>query len=547
MTHVEDEGAWQATFDDVGRPLSTTTFIVLDLETSGASPSIGAGITEIGAVKVRGGEIVGTFQTLVNPEGEIPAFITVLTGITNAMVFEAPKIDEAFPAFLEFLGSAEESVLVAHNAPFDIGFLKAAAAHLHYPWPKYPVVDTARLARKVLLKDEVPNCKLATLARFFNTTTTPNHRALEDARATVDVLHGLLERIGSFGVTTLEELSSFSTRLTSAQKNKKHLASNIPASPGVYIFRGPQNEALYIGTSGNLKSRVRTYFTSSETRKRIFEMLAIAARVDTIICATVIEAQIRELRMINERRPPYNRRSKGQERATWAKIKSKPTSHFVPVKGTATLSNESEWIGPFGGNEEVTLGIQAIHHTLASAEEFHYRDVRPIVKHLTEKMTALSMNEEYEEAAHVRNQLGAFLRGVSRGTRIRALTSLPEIIAANPISPNVWEIVCIRYGRLVGSAVSRSNLTIAKTIESLQNTSEVLVSSDQILSHSTYEEVEKLLNFLDRENIRLVSIIGEWTLPIFGAPGAQFVLERQRNRDQGNANLWLSSAQRANN
>ncbi|MCX6430749.1 MAG: UvrB/UvrC motif-containing protein [Actinobacteria bacterium] len=173
--------------------------------------------------------------------------------------------------------------------------------------------------------------------------------------------------------------------------------------------------------------------------------------------------------------------------------------------------------------------------------------MRPIVKHLTEKMTALSMNEEYEEAAHVRNQLGAFLRGVSRGTRIRALTSLPEVIAANPISPNVWEIVCIRYGRLVGSAVSRSNLTIAKTIESLQNTSEVLVSSDQILSHSTYEEVEKLLNFLDRENIRLVSIIGEWTLPIFGAPGAQFVLERQRNRDQGNANLWLSSAQRANN
>jgi len=547
MTHVADEGAWQATFDDVGRPLSTTTFIVLDLETSGASPSIGAGITEIGAVKVRGGEIIGTFQTLVNPEGDIPAFITVLTGITNAMVFEAPKIEEAFPAFLEFLGSAEESVLVAHNAPFDIGFLKAAAGHLHYPWPKYPVVDTARLARKVLLKDEVPNCKLGTLARFFNTTTTPNHRALEDARATVDVLHGLLERIGSFGVTTLEELSSFSTRLTSAQKNKKHLASNIPASPGVYIFRGPQNEALYIGTSSNLKSRVRTYFTSSETRKRIFEMLAIADRVDTIICATVIEAQIRELRMINERRPPYNRRSKGQERATWAKIKNKPTSHFVPVKGTATLSNESEWIGPFGGSEEVTLGIQAIHHTLTSAEDFHYWDVRPIVKHLTEKMTALSMNEKYEEAANVRNQLGAFLRGVSRGTRIRALTSLPEVIAASPISPNVWEIVCIRYGRLVGSAVSRSNSTITKTIESLQNTSEVLTSSDQVLPHSTYEEVEKLLNFLDREHIRLVSIIGEWALPIFGAPSAQYVLERQRNRDQGNANLWLSSAQRANN
>lgn len=547
MNHVARDSAWQATFDDIGRPLASTTFVVLDLETSGSAPSTGAGITEIGAVKVRGGEVIATFQTLVNPEGEIPAFITVLTGITNAMVLEAPKIGQALPSFLEFLGSPEDSVLVAHNAPFDIGFLKAAAAQLHYPWPKYPIVDTARLARQILLRDEVPNCKLATLARFFNTVTTPNHRALDDAQATVDVLHGLLERLGSFGVTTLDELTSFSTRLTNAQKNKKHLASNIPAAPGVYIFRGPQNEALYIGTSRNLKSRVRTYFTSGETRKRIFEMLALADHVDIIVCATIIEAQIRELRLINERRPSYNRRSKGQERATWARLKGKPEPRYQSVKGTATLDIDSEWIGPFGGGEEVTLGISAIHHSLTSAADFRHRDVRPIVLHMTSKMNALALDEQYEQAATVRNQLGAFLRGVSRGTRIRALTQLPELIAARPCVSGSEEIVCIRYGRLVGSAVSKSPTTFQMTVESLRHASEVLEASDQVLPHSTYEEVEKLLAFLEMEEVHLVSITGEWTLPLYGAPGAQFALERLRNRDQESANFWLSSTQRSNN
>ena len=78
-------------------------------------------ITEIGAVKVRGGEVLGEFQTLVNPHTAIPPFIAVLTGITNSMVASAPPIESALPAFLEF---AQGCVLVAHNAPFDVGFLK---------------------------------------------------------------------------------------------------------------------------------------------------------------------------------------------------------------------------------------------------------------------------------------------------------------------------------------------------------------------------------------------------------------------------------------
>ena len=135
--------AWQSSFDDLGRHLSATTFVVLDLETTGGSPGINA-ITEIGAQKVQGGKVIGEFQTLVNPGVPIPPFITVLTGITEAMLVPAPRIDEVFPQFLEFLGSENETVIVAHNAQFDISFLKAAAVSLGYIWPKFQVLDTVK-------------------------------------------------------------------------------------------------------------------------------------------------------------------------------------------------------------------------------------------------------------------------------------------------------------------------------------------------------------------------------------------------------------------
>lgn len=541
---------WQATFDEMGQPLSQTTFVVVDLETTGASPSIGAGITEIGAVKVRGGEIIGEFQTLVNPGGTIPAFITVLTGITDAMVLEAPSIEEAFPTFLEFMGSENETILVAHNAPFDVGFLKASAAHQNYSWPQYRVVDTARLARQVLLRDEVPNCKLGTLALFFNTQTSPTHRALDDARATVDVLHGLLERLGSFGVTTLDELHGFSTRITKAQRDKKHLIAAIPAAPGVYIFKGPKDEPLYVGTSRNLKSRLRTYFTANETRKRILEMLAMATRIDTVICATVLEAQVRELRMIAEKRPPYNSRSKGQEKATWLRVSERPFPRFTAVRGSTSLNDSMKWMGPFSGAGEAQLASQAVTRALSSPELYDHADVRLIVDYLNEKMAAHALQEEFELAVAIRDQLGAFLRGSSRGVRIRTLTRIPEIIAAQQVegpTTSLWEFVCIRYGRLAGSALSKPGVEISHTIESLVATSEVVLTNDSILPASTYEEVEKLLNYLESDGIRLVSITGEWASPINGAIGAKFALEKVRTRDQDVANFWDSATQRANN
>ena len=191
------------------RLLIDVPFVVFDLETSGAAPSTGAAVTEIGAVKVLGGKVIGEFQSFVNPGHYLSEFITSLTGITDAMLAGAPTIDHILPTFINFLGAGNETVLVAHNAPFDMSFMKAAASAHSYQWPDYTVIDTARIARYVLDRDEVPNCKLSTLAPFFGSPTSPSHRALDDARATVDVLHGIFERLGSHNVRTLDELMQF--------------------------------------------------------------------------------------------------------------------------------------------------------------------------------------------------------------------------------------------------------------------------------------------------------------------------------------------------
>lgn len=197
--------AAQLSLTDLGTPLHQVPFVVVDLETTGGSAQASA-ITEIGAVRIQGGEITGEFHTLVDPGMAIPASIAALTGITDAVVAGWPRISGVLPQFLEFSRGA---AFVAHNAAFDLGFLNANLQRLDYPRLDAPVVCTASLARR-LVADEVRNVKLATLAQFFRCQTRPVHRALADARATVEVFHGLLERAGSCGVLTLEDLLQFS-------------------------------------------------------------------------------------------------------------------------------------------------------------------------------------------------------------------------------------------------------------------------------------------------------------------------------------------------
>ncbi len=180
------------------RKLDETDYVVLDLETTGAKTPP-CRITEIGAYKVQNGKITEEYQTLVNPECEIPPFITGLTGISNSMVENAPKFGEVMSEFMEFIG---DSVLVAHNAHFDLRFLNHEIAKIHQDYRVgNPYLCTVRLSRKLL--PNLKNHKLNTVAEHYEVDLTNHHRATCDAHATAEIFIQLLDLLSQKGVNDL--------------------------------------------------------------------------------------------------------------------------------------------------------------------------------------------------------------------------------------------------------------------------------------------------------------------------------------------------------
>jgi DNA polymerase-3 subunit epsilon len=201
-----------------GISLAELDYVVVDVETTGFTPG-DCGITEIGAVRVRGGHVVAEFTSLVNPGTPVPGPIEELTGIGDAMLAEAPPVAAVLPGLLTF---AEGCVLAAHNARFDLSFLTAACDAAKMPWPGFAVIDTVQLARYLMLvPDEVADRKLGTLAEFFGTHVQPIHRALDDARATADILMRLIGRLADRGVTTLDELDAWLVAQAAADESAR--------------------------------------------------------------------------------------------------------------------------------------------------------------------------------------------------------------------------------------------------------------------------------------------------------------------------------------
>lgn len=291
----------QGSFDELGTPLCDVTFCVVDLETTGGNRQEDR-ITEIGAVKVRAGECLGTFQTLVNPGRAIPPQVTMLTGLTDAVVAPAPRLEAVLPAFVEF---ARDCVMVGHNVGFDMAFLRRAlTAGAHPPLPG-PTIDTVALARR-LVRDEVPDCRLGTLATRFRLDHRPTHRALDDALATVDLLHLLIERAAGLGVLGLDDLATLPAIGRHPQAAKLRMTNDLPRSPGVYLFCGHRDEVLYVGKATNLRQRVRSYF-GGDDRRKIGPMLREAQSLRHHRLPDPISAEVVEARLIARLLPRYNR------------------------------------------------------------------------------------------------------------------------------------------------------------------------------------------------------------------------------------------------
>ncbi|MBC3191281.1 DEDD exonuclease domain-containing protein [Pseudonocardia sp. C8] len=559
----------QLAFDELGTPLRDVTFCVLDLETTGGSHRTDA-ITEVGAVSVRGGERVGELATLVDPGTRVPVDVTRLTGITNAMLAGAPPLGAVLPAVLDRLRGA---VLVAHNAPFDTGFLRAACERHERPWPSPPVLCTARLARAVLPRTEVPSVRLGALAAHFGCATTPDHRALTDARATVEVLHHLLERIGNLGVQSLEELLGLvkdrsPDRPTTAQRRRRHLANGVPSAPGVYLFRGARDEVLYVGTSADLYRRVRSYFTAGERRRRIRDMVAQAERVDTVVCAHALEAAVRELRLIAAHRPRYNRRSRNPDRSWWVA----PTAEAFP-RLSVVASPRPGALGPFPSQRAATdaldaaldavplrrctiriprrdpsgtpcalhelgrcaapcAGLQSAADYALAVDAWHAlvagSDDTPL-RTLAAAVDARSADGRYEAAARARDRLAALAGGVDRHGSLAGLASLEEVVGARPDGRGGWELAVLRYGRLAAAGNAPRGVRPMPVVEALRTGAQTVLPGPGPLRGAPPEEVRVLYRWLTTGGTRLVSSTPTWAEPARGGGPWRAWAERARD------------------
>ena len=480
----------------------------------------------------------------------------MLTGITDHHVADAPSVASAVREFLAFANfeSGDQPVLVAHNAPFDVGFLKSACAKFDIEWPKPLVLDTVILARKILRKDEVRNRKLSTLAQFFRTPVSPTHRALDDARATTSVLHGLIERVGNLGVHDLEGLQTYSGPATEKRRRKRYLAEGLPEKPGVYIFYDGNNRPLYVGTSTNIRKRVMSYFTAAETRSRMTAMVELAQRVDAHVCSTQLEASIRELRMINELRPTYNFRSRNPEKTTWVTMTNERFPRLSLSRQSHLPDSERIAIGPFRNGSSAELAVHAMHQAtdlrqckdritskpaispcvlyemkrciapcLTGAETVGYEEIvseansiltgssSAVSTKLMERIVELVKDEKFEDAALVRDRMHALEDGVYRSTRLREISAIPLMIAAQLNSVGGWDIHAITHGRFAAGTVAPPGVDPKPFVLELKNSLPTDISLPTLVS-----EVELILKWLGDGVTRLVEIADghTWQHPI---------------------------------
>ena len=330
--HVSLE-AWRAQ----RRDLSTVAFTVVDLETTGGTPGF-TKITEIGAVRVESGRQVATFSQLVDPRQPVPAKITEITGINAAMLVGQPPIEEVLPRFLEF---SADSVLVAHNARFDLGFLDYELSVLMSRTFPRPTLDTLRLARRLL---SPMRCSLAALAERFDTAVKPSHRALDDALATAEILLLLLARLQEQGVTTLEEVVRLCEPGARRNYHKIVLTEGLPTHPGVYIMRDAHGHELYIGKAENLRRRARDHFLQRQAHGAR-QALELLDRIDVLETGSEFAALLLESRLIGKHRPPYNQHGTRVSSYHYVKL---TTEQFPRIYATPNRRDDDAlYAGPF--------------------------------------------------------------------------------------------------------------------------------------------------------------------------------------------------------
>jgi DNA polymerase-3 subunit epsilon len=480
--------------------LDTAPFVVVDTETTGSRAGEDR-LIEVGAAKLVGGEVVDTFQQLVDPGRHVPRRITRLTGISTAMVYGQPPAAEVMPRFLDFLGDA---ILVAHNLPFDARFLDVALAEAGLPPLQNPSLDTLRLARRLL--SSLPSKGLSKLTEHFGITVNGRHRALGDAVATAELLTILLDRMRiEFGVETVEDVLAFQRRRYKdtrrepghLKKIRDEILPLLPDRPGVYFMRDSKGRVIYVGKAKSLRNRVRSYFTGVEshvpkTRKLVRDVRDVTWRET----GTELAALLEESKLIKNYLPVYNRAQRRYRDYPFLRLDA--THPYPTISWTPRIAHDgAEYYGPLGRRgqaEELveligrlfmlrecddnvfTLGRPCLYHEMGrcgapcvggeGAEQYGHEVERvrafltgqdtEAVDMVEEAMREAAAAREYEAAGWYRDQLRRLQRTLGRQRKIASAVHEHDAVLVEPLAPGYdgheggAQLFLIRYGRLAG-------------------------------------------------------------------------------------------------
>jgi DNA polymerase III subunit epsilon len=456
--------------------LQEAPYVVFDVETTGSAAGKGGAITEIGALKLVGGEVIDQFTTLVNPGRPIDPFVVRLTGITDRMVSDSPSISEVMPRFEEFV---EGCVLVGHNVHFDCSFVTAARDGSPLP---NEVLDTLKLARSL-----VPGLKryrLSALVSHFGVRQAPNHRALSDAAATTDVFRKLLKLLRSAGIESVGEALTIRGGRGRIKPQKQHLVEGVPNTPGVYYFVDKHGTILYVGKAKDLKARVRTYFNGGDGRRKIGRLVEEVAEVRVRETESELHALILEAREIKRLLPRYNSAGR-DDKASWyirldlgepypvpERVSTNPPEngliHLGPYRSAGVLDTCIEALGRIfplkrcsGEGEACFYGqLGRCAPCLGMGEQEYRREVVDEVvallrgeggeehlRALVRERERLAAGLEFEAAARLRD----LISGIERIRLSRTVVGSEGVqaVVAPSTEPGVIEVFILCSGRLV--------------------------------------------------------------------------------------------------
>ncbi|GIW45148.1 MAG: DNA polymerase III subunit epsilon [Candidatus Binatia bacterium] len=344
-------GRWKLReFQDLARTLDEATFVVVDIETTGLTPEPG-GIMEIGAARIESGRVVAHFERLVRPSKRPPPFIVRLTGITWELLRDQPPISEVWREFSDFI---RDAVLVAHNASFDFGYLNLASRALS----GVPLADTylctLKLARRLV--PESRKRGLDALAELFGIRTDRRHRALGDALITTEVLFHLIERAKRRGLRYVDELLALQHEGRDGRPFfcplPRAVVEELPDSPGIYRFYDENDRLLYVGRARDLRRRVASYLSNSESHSnKTLDLIRHIHRVRVERCSSELEAALREAEEIRATKPPYNQRAKHLPQVAYLKLGREQPFPRISITSRPRRSGEL-FIGPLRSRHE---------------------------------------------------------------------------------------------------------------------------------------------------------------------------------------------------